>query len=74
MKNYPFISTDKELSKKQFWIAAYLSCLSRLSPKDAEKEANEALDICDKKWKSPEIVGSWNFKHNYPLGHEFPEN
>jgi hypothetical protein len=59
------------LTKKQFWTEAYLAALHRLSAKDALQEANDALEICDERWKNPESVGHWQWKHDFPIGHSF---
>lgn len=74
MHAFPHSVTQHEPTKKQLWIAAFTSLLCRLSPDDAAKEADRAMDICDERWRSPEWVWTWQYKHNYPVGAVYRSN
>ncbi|MBW8373635.1 hypothetical protein [Stenotrophomonas sp.] len=37
---------------EDFWNNAYLACLARLPPEDAEKQASEATNRCIEFWQS----------------------
>lgn len=37
---------------EKFWNQAYLAALTRLPPKKAKKEADEALIVCIEHWQS----------------------
>ena len=71
MRNVPTSANESNLSKKEFWVAAYLAALHRVGPEDALKEADKALGICDERWRDPDYVGHWKFKHDFPLGWDF---
>jgi len=59
------------LTKKQFWVAAYLAALHRVGADDALAEADKALSLCDERWRNPEYIGHWQYKHDFPVGHAF---
>lgn len=59
------------LSKKEFWIAAYLAALHRAGPDDALAEADKALSLCDARWQKPEYIAHWQYRHDFPIGHAF---
>ncbi|HWG87107.1 MAG TPA: hypothetical protein VN679_04935 [Candidatus Acidoferrales bacterium] len=63
--------TSELITKKHFWLAAYVAALHRKSPTEAITEADEALRLCDERWREPEFVGHWKFKHDFPLGWDF---
>lgn len=71
MNTYPYSFQLHEPTKKQFWIASYLALLGHMSPEEAEQAADKALEICDSRWKEPEWVRDWDYRHNYPVGHHF---
>jgi hypothetical protein len=71
MNTYPHLIGPHEPTKKQLWLASFTSLLSRLPPEEAVKEADRAIQLCDERWREPEWVTSWNYAHNYPVGHQF---
>lgn len=71
MENVPHHPAQHEPTKKQLWLAAFTSLLTRMDPEEAVKAADKALDLCNERWKEPEWVWSWNYKHNFPVGHQF---
>jgi hypothetical protein len=62
------------ISKKQFWVAAYLAALHRLPAAEALKEADEALRVADERWQNSEIVGHFRYTHEFELGQTFLPN
>lgn len=68
MHTFPHQICAHELTKKQLWLASFTSLLCRLSPEEAAKEADRALEVCEERWKAPAWVWSWQYKHNYPVG------
>lgn len=71
MNDQPYALSPSEPTIKQVWLNAFTSLLSRLSPEEAMKEADRALELCNQRWKSPAWVWGWQYKHNYPVGAEF---
>ncbi len=71
MNTFPYLINTHEPTKKQLWLTAFTSLLARLSPKEAAQEADQALQICDERWKEPQWAWSWQYKHAYPVGFEF---
>jgi hypothetical protein len=71
MNTYPYLINAHEPTKKQLWLAAFTSLLTRLPPEEAIKEADHALELCDARWEKPEWVESWQYTHSYPVGHRF---
>ena len=61
------------VTRKGFWIAAYLAALHRVGAADAVTEADAAFDAADQRWKSSKTIGSWRFEHDYPVGTVFDE-
>jgi hypothetical protein len=59
------------ITKKTFWLEAYLAALHHLSAADALKEADEALRLCDERWNNAPYVGHWRYEHDFALGHSF---
>lgn len=73
MKNMPTPTGQSSLvTKKHFWMAAYLAALHRVTPAEALVEADEALRLGDERWRNPEHVAHWRWVHDFPLGHDFP--
>jgi hypothetical protein len=60
------------ITKKQFWTEAYLAALHRVPPTEALAEADEALRLCDNRWRDPPYIAHWKYNHDFPLGHTFP--
>lgn len=71
MQAYPYAITPHEPTKKQLWLASFTSLLARLSPEEAIREADRALDLCDERWRDPEYVTTWEYAHNHAVGHHF---
>jgi hypothetical protein len=71
MENVPHNNAQHEPTKKQLWLAAFTSLLTRMDPEEAVQTADKALELCNERWKEPEWVWSWNYKHNFPVGHQF---
>lgn len=71
MHSTPPPTSNCTLTKKQFWVAAYLASLHRLGAEDARVEADKALSLCDERWRKPEYIGHWQYKHDFPVGHAF---
>jgi hypothetical protein len=71
MNNFPHQISQHEPTKKQLWLAAFTSLLARLPPDEAVKQADLALELCDERWKEPQWVWSWEYKHSHPVGFEF---
>ncbi|WP_426287612.1 hypothetical protein [Luteibacter sp. E-22] len=59
------------ISKKQFWVAAYLAALHRLPAAEALQEAEEALRMADERWQRSEVVGHFRYTHEFELGQAF---
>lgn len=59
------------ISKKQFWVAAYLAALHRLPAAEAVEEAEEALRMADERWQRSEVVGHFRYTHEFELGQTF---
>jgi hypothetical protein len=74
VNNYPYILQPHEPTRKQVWLEAFTALLSHMGPDEAIEAADRALILCDKKWAAPEWVGSWQYRHNYPVGHVFRES
>lgn len=72
MNTYPYQISPQEPTQKQLWLAAYTALLHRLSPAEAIKAADEALALCNERWSHPPYVTCWQYKHNYAVGHAFP--
>jgi len=60
-----------EPNQKEFWLTCFSAALHRLPAAQALAEADEALRLCDERWKNPPHVGSITFEHAYPVGHAF---
>lgn len=60
-----------EPTRKQLWFAAFTAALHRLEPEKAISDADEALRLCDARWQNPPYVGTVNYEHDYPVGHNF---
>lgn len=60
-----------EPNRKEFWLQAFSAALHRVGAAEAVLEADEALRLCDERWRNPAIVGSVNYEHDYPVGHVF---
>jgi len=60
-----------EPTRKAFWLQAFTAALHRVQPSQAVVEADEALRLCDDRWKTAPLVGSCNYEHDYPVGHRF---
>ena len=43
-----------KMTRKDFWIHAFLACLHKHDPSEAVIHATEALALCDKQWEKPE--------------------
>lgn len=71
MNHYPYQMSIAEPSQKQLWLNAYVALLTHLSPEEAVICADKAVDLCNERWASPPWAESWNYKHNYPVGHTF---
>lgn len=71
MHTYPYQLFAHEPTKKQLWIASMVSLLCHMSPEDAVAAADRALALCDKRWQDPAFVRTWQYEHNYPVGHTF---
>jgi ABC-type glutathione transport system ATPase component len=59
------------VTKKQFWISAYLAALHRLPAKEAIDEADEALRLSDERWAKTQVVSDFRYTHDFELGHPF---
>lgn len=62
------------LTKKNFWVAAYLAALHRVPPAEAKVEADEALRIADERWQWSDVVAEFRNKHDFEIGHAFPQD
>lgn len=71
MKHRPTQTSSNEMTMKDLWLASFTSLLCRLSPEEALSEADRALALCNDRWKEPDWVETWQYKHNYPVGTEF---
>jgi hypothetical protein len=71
MQSYPLNSCAAEPTRKQLWCAAFTAALHRVAASEAIVEADEALRLCDERWRNAPTVGSCNYEHNYPVGHTF---
>jgi hypothetical protein len=71
VKTYPAYIDTNNTSQKDWWLSCYLAALSRVGPDEAKAEADSALAICNERWKLPPVIGTWQYEHNYPVGHEF---
>lgn len=60
------------ISKKHFWLAAYLAALHRLPSAEALTEADQALIDADKRWAHKDLVADFRFTEDYEIGHVFP--
>lgn len=56
------------MTQKEFWIQAYLNLLTTHGPRDAVAFADEALDICDERWKTPVVEGTVQLLADVPVG------
>lgn len=75
MKTIPSPTGNSALiTKKEFWVAAYLAALHRVSANEALAEADQALSVAEQRWQDPEYVGHWKYKHDFPLGFIFDES
>lgn len=74
MNTYPYILQPHEPTRKQVWLEAFTSLLGHMGPDEAFEAADRALILCDQKWAAPEWVGSWQYRHNYPVGHVFRDS
>jgi hypothetical protein len=70
VNTYPYQTAAHEPTKKQLWLAAFTSLLCHMNPGEAIIAADEALELCDERWKDPEWVTTWQYKHNYAVGHQ----
>lgn len=61
-----------EISRKALWLQCFTALLSRVEPDDALRQADLALELCDERWANAETIGTWQYKHNYPVGYLFP--
>lgn len=57
------------VTKKQFWISAYLAALHRLPAQEAINEADEALRLSDERWTKTKVVSDFRYTHDFELGH-----
>lgn len=71
MNTYPYLIGEHEPTKKQLWLAAFTSLLCHMQPRDALHAADEAVELCDARWEDPQWVRTWQYKHNFPIGHRF---
>ncbi|WP_147269686.1 hypothetical protein [Rhodanobacter denitrificans] len=67
-------SEGETTNQKQFWLQCYVSALTRLNPKEAAKEADESLVVCNERWATAPTVASWRFAHQFPVGTTFDAN
>ena len=72
MNAYPYQIAPQEPTKKQVWFAALTALLGHLLPDEAVAAADRALELCDERWREPEFVADWKYKHDFPVGHAFP--
>lgn len=71
MQPFPYVSTPYEPTIKQVWLAAFTALLSHMSPDEAAKAAERALEISHERWSNPRPVEAWRWSHNYPIGYQF---
>lgn len=64
----------QEPTMKQFWLAAFVSLLSRLPPEAALTEADKALALCNQHWCNPAWAWARIYKHSNPVGTEFKQD
>lgn len=74
MNNYPYAISQNEPTRKQLWLASFTALLSHMDPKDALTAADQALELCDARWEDPDWVRTWQYRHNYPIGHKFSDS
>ncbi|MET4675865.1 MULTISPECIES: hypothetical protein [unclassified Luteibacter] len=71
MHVHPSSAPAELFKRKDFWLAAYLAALHRLSADDAVAEADQALRRADQRWENAPTIGSWRYEHEYPVGSTF---
>jgi hypothetical protein len=71
MSTYPYRPSPLEPSQKHFWAACYTAALTRMSAEEALAEADKALELSNKRWENAPTATTWQYLHNYPLGHVF---
>jgi hypothetical protein len=71
MHAYPYTITPHEITRKQLWMATFTALLHHLSPEEALIAADKALELAHERWKEPSWVRTWQYRDNYPIGHEF---
>ncbi|WP_199098005.1 hypothetical protein [Dyella sp. ASV21] len=69
MNTYPYQINPHEPTKKQVWLASFTALLTHMSPEEAVEAADRALELSEKRWENPKWVRTWQFIHNYPVGH-----
>lgn len=57
-------------SRRDFWFAAYLAALPRLSADDALTEADRALALCNERWRKPPVTIGPQYRDDCEVGHE----
>jgi hypothetical protein len=70
--NFPAHLLANEITRKQLWLNVFTAAVARLPANEAVAEANLALELCDARWKDASTIGTWQFRHNYPVGFDFP--
>lgn len=60
------------MTRKDFWIQAYLACLHRYDPNEAAVQASHALQICDKQWEVAEVELIHRLTADAPVGEVNP--
>jgi hypothetical protein len=71
MDAYPYTIHTHEPTRKQLWMASYIASLHHLSPEEAIQAADKALELANERWKHPDWIRTWQYRDNYPVGHEF---
>lgn len=64
-----YMAPHLEMSQKEFWINAYLAALHRLDHDAALKEADGALEACNRRWAGMSyVIEISQHLHNCPIG------
>jgi hypothetical protein len=56
------------MTRKEFWIQAYIACLSEHGTNTALTIADAALKACEERWKTPVVEGVIRLYGEMPVG------
>lgn len=71
MQPFLYPNTPYEPTIKQVWLAAFTALLSHMSPDEAAKAAERALELSHERWSNSRQVQTFEWSHNYPIGYQF---